>query len=115
MAMWWKRSRIAIKGQYLDKVQIRRQSTTSDSISYLPFPAHRHWAHVEGKRVTQAAAVVKLFADGILSAVGARDVDIEVGGEKMGRCLLEAVESGERKGLDRMIVLRFRRLSEAWA
>lgn len=117
--MWWQRTlpRITIKGLYLDKLQIHRQSTNSDSIYYLPFPAHRRWAHVEGNRVTvcgQDATVVELFAGGILRAVGRRDADIEVGGEKMGRCLLAAVESGESNGLDRMITLRFRRLSEAW-
>ena len=119
-AMWGKRPhpRIAIEGQYLDEVQIRLAKCYPNSTSYLSFPAHRHWARVEGKRVTvyaQAAAVVKLFADGILSAVGGRDVVIEVGGEKIGRCLLEAVESDERNGVDDVIVLHFRRLSEARA
>jgi hypothetical protein len=60
-----------------------------------------------------APAVVQLFADGILPAVGGRDVVIEVDGDKIGPCLLEAVESGEQKGLDDIIVLRFQSLSDA--
>ena len=123
MARWWKRfhPRIANEGQYLDEVQIRRAKRYPNSIScvsYVRFPAQRRWARVEGKRVTvcaQAAAVVKHFADGILPAVDGRDVVIEVGGEKIERCLLEAVESGEWNGLDDIIVLRFRRPSEARA
>jgi len=108
--------RIAIGSQYLDEVRIRCAERHPYSVSYLTFPAHRHWARVEGERVTvcaQAAAVVQLFADGILPAVGARDVVIEVDGDKIGPCLLEAVESGERNGLDDIIVLRFQSLSDA--
>jgi hypothetical protein len=40
-------------------------------------------------------------------------VVIEVDGDKIGPCLLEAVESDERNGLDDMIVLRFQSLSDA--
>lgn len=69
--------RIAIGGQYLDEVRIRCAEPYPYPVSYLSFPAHRHWARVEGERVTvcaQAAAVVQLFADGILPAVGDRAV-----------------------------------------
>jgi hypothetical protein len=108
--------RIAIRGQYLDEVRIRCAERHPYPVSYLTFPAHRHWARVEGERVTvcaQAAAVVQLFADGILPAVGGLDVVIEVDGDKIGPCLLEAVESDERNGLDDIIVLRFQSLSDA--
>ena len=108
--------RIAIGGQYLDEVRIRCAERHPYPLSYLTFPAHRHWARVEDKRVTvcaQAAVVVQLFADGILPAVDGRDVVIEVDGDKIGPCLLEAVESGERNGLDDIIVLRFQSLSDA--
>jgi len=42
-------------------------------------------------------------------------VVIEVGGGKIWQRLREAVESGESKGLDDMIVLRLQRLSVARA
>lgn len=41
---------------------------------------------------------MKLFADGILSAVGKHPVAIELGGQAIAPCLLESVESGERNG-----------------
>ena len=46
---------------------------------------------------------------------GRADVVIEVGGGKIWQRLREAVESGESKGLDDMIVLRLQRLSVARA
>jgi hypothetical protein len=70
---------------------------------------------VEGDRITvsaQAAAVVKLFADGVLPAGNARAVRIEVSGREIGPCLLESVESGDRSAIDDMIVLHFRRAGE---
>jgi hypothetical protein len=107
--------RIAIDGKYLDEVQIRQaEPYAPHAVCYLSFPAHRHWAQLKGDRVTvsaQAPTVVALFADGVLPAVGGRTVVVEVGGEKIGPCLLEAVESGERNGVDDVIVLRFRRSS----
>jgi hypothetical protein len=108
------RPRIAIRGQYLDEVRIRCAERHPYPVSYLTFPVHRHWARVGGEPVTVcAAAVVQLFADGILPAVGGGDVVIEVDGDKIGPCLLEAVESGEQKALDVIIVLRFQSLADA--
>jgi len=107
--------RIAIDGKYLDEVQIREaEPYAPNAVCYLSFPADRHWAERKGDRVSvsaQAATVVKLFADGVLPEVGGRTVVGEVGGEKIGPCLLEAVESGERNGVDDVIVLRFHRSS----
>ena len=63
----------------------------------------------------QAAAVVQLFGDGILLPVGECDAVIELGSEKTEARFFEAVESGERNGLDDIIVLRFSCLPEARA
>jgi hypothetical protein len=108
--------RIAIEGKYLDEVRIRQAKPYEPNcVSYLSFPASRHWAEVKSERVTvsaQAATVGKLFADDVLPAVGGRAVVVEASGEKIGPCLLEAVESGETNPVDDMIVLCFRRSSE---
>jgi hypothetical protein len=107
--------RIAIEGRYLDEVKIRQANMYATSpIAYVSFPARRHWARAEGDDVTlsaQAATVVKLFADGVLPALGGRSVAVEVGG-RIHRCILEAVELGATGAVDDMIVLRFRRSDE---
>lgn len=108
--------RIAIGGRYLDEVCIRQTPQFAQrSLSYLCFPASRHWARVDGERVTisaQAATVVQLFADAVLPPVGACTVVLEIGGRSLGPCRLESVESGETSAVDDMIVLRFRRTPE---
>jgi hypothetical protein len=107
-------ARIAIEGRYLDEVKIRQANMyATGPIAYVSFPAERHWARAEGVDVTvsaQAATVVKLFADGVLPALGGRCVAVEVGG-RTHVCMLEAVELGAGD----MIVLRFRRSDEGEA
>jgi hypothetical protein len=109
--------RIAIRAKYLDEVRIRQADQCAPgSVSYLSFPAHRHWARIVGDRIiigAQAATVVQLFADGVLPAVGGRGVPVEVGNRKFGGCVLESIESGKRSAVDDIIVLRFRCQEEA--
>lgn len=108
--------RIAIAGRYLDEVRIRQtRSYEPGCVSYLSFPASRHWVRVEGDCITvsaQAATVVQLFADGALPPIGAGAVPLKVAGRDVGPCRLESVESGETSAVDDMIVLRFRQASE---
>lgn len=104
--------RIAIGGRYLDEAQIRQATRHAASpVAYLSFPAQRHWAQIDGDHVTisaQAQTVVTLFADGVLPSLGGRAVAVEVGGQQLGPCTLESVESGATNAGDDMIVLRFR-------
>jgi hypothetical protein len=108
--------RIAIGGDCLDEVRIRQARwDVPGSVSYPSFPAHRHRARIEGYHVlvtTQAAAVVKLFADGVLPAIGVRAVTVTVGSHQLGPCLLEAVETGDATPIDTTIALRFLRVGE---
>ncbi len=100
-------------GKCLDEVRIRQTRTDmAGSLSYLSFPAHRHRASVEPDHLvvsTQAATVVQLFADGVLAPVGGRAVTVQIGGQELGPCLLEAVETDGASPLDMTIILRFRR------
>jgi hypothetical protein len=108
--------RIALGGKYLDEVRIpQARWDVPGSVSCLSFPAHRHRARIEGYHVvvtTQAAAVVKLFADGVLPPIGVRAVTVTVGSHQLGPCLLEAVETGDATPIDAKIALRFRRVGE---
>lgn len=105
------RVRIAIGGRFLDEVGIRQIRTdTPDMLSYLSFPVHRHRASVEPDHLvvsTQAATVVKLFAEGVLVPIRGPAVTVQIGGQE-GPCLLEAVESEGASPLDTTIILRFR-------
>ena len=66
---------IVIGGRCLDEVHIRQSRTDlANTLSYLSFPAHRHWASVEADHLvvsTQAATVVQLFAEGVLAPIAA--------------------------------------------
>ncbi len=105
--------RIAIGGRYLDEVRIRQARTDMPgTLSSLSFPAHRHQASVEADHLvvsTQAAAVVQLFAEGVLVPIGGTAVTVQIGGQEFGPCLLEAVETDAASPLDTTILLRFRR------
>ncbi len=93
---------------------LERRFVLPNCVCYLSFAAYRHWAQVKGERVAlaaQATTIAKLFAD----AVGGRTAVVEVGGEKIDPCILEAVESGETDGVEDMIVLRLHRSSKAGA
>lgn len=90
-----------------------RQTRTdmAGTLSTLSFPAHRHRASVEADHLivsTQAATVVQLFAEGVLVPIGGPAVTVQIGGQKLGPCLLEAVETDGASPLDTRIVLRFR-------
>jgi hypothetical protein len=105
--------RISLGGKYLDETQIRQaRPCEARTISFLSFPAHRHWASVTKQRVTisaQAASVVQLYATGILPPIGGPAIALEVDGVALGEWVLDAVESGETSAIDDMIVLQFRR------
>lgn len=106
--------RIAIGGRCLDEVRIcqARWTDTAGTLSYLSFPAHRHRASVEPDHLvvsTQAATVVQLFAEGVLVPIGGPDVTVQIGGQELGPCRLEAVETDGASPLGSTIILRFRR------
>lgn len=105
--------RIAIAGNYLDEVQIRHaRRDAPGSLSYLSFPAYRHWAQVEEGHLlvsAQAPTVVQLFADRVLAPIGGPPVTVTIDDQELGPCLLEAVEADGTSPFDNSIVLRFRR------
>lgn len=104
-------TQIAIGGRRLDEVRIRQARTDmAGTLSYLSFPAHRHRASVDADHLvvsTQAVTVVQLFAEGVLGPVGGPAVRVQVGGQELGPCLLEAVETEARSASDTTIILRF--------
>jgi len=99
--------RIAIGGQFLDEVRIRISAT-----SYLGFPVEEHRGEVGGDgRVTihtKMPAVVELFAQGRLTAVGGAPVDIMVGGKALGPMVLAEVRGVEEGGRYDIVALIFR-------
>lgn len=105
--------RIAIGGRWLDEVRIRQARTDmAGTWSYFSFPAHRHRASVEPDHLlvsTQAATALQLFAEGTLVPIGGPAVTVQIGGQELGPCLLEAVETDDASPLDTTIILRFRR------
>ncbi len=104
---------IAIGGRHLDEVRIRQNRTDmAGTLSFLSFPAHRHWASVEPDHLvvsTQAATVVQLFAESVLAPMGGPSVTVQIGSKEFGTCMLEAVETDGVNTLDTTIILRFRR------
>lgn len=107
-------ARIAIGGRRLDEVRIRQARTDMPpgTLSYLCFPAHHHRASVEADHLvvsTQAVTVVQLFAEGVLGPVGGPAVRVQVGGQELGACLLEAVETDAASASGATIILRFGR------
>jgi hypothetical protein len=109
--------RIAVGDTYLHDVRIRLGKRYGPgSVSYLSFHASRHWASVAKERVTISApapTVVQLYASGILPPIGSRAIALEMDGQALGEWFLESVESGETSAVDDMIVLQFRRVTEA--
>ena len=82
------------------------------SVSTLSFPLHRHRASVEADHLfvsTHAPTVVQFFAEGVLLPIGGPAVTVQIGGQELGPCLLEAVDTDGASPLDTMVVLRFRR------
>ena len=82
------------------------------SLSYLSFPAQHHRASVEPDHLvvsTQAATVVQLFAEGVLAPVCGPAVTVQIGGQELEPCLLEAVETDGASFLHTTTILRFRR------
>jgi hypothetical protein len=108
--------RIALGGIYLEEVQIRHAMPYQPGyVSYLSFPANRHWASVTKERVTvsaQAPSVVQLYATGILPPIGSRAIALEVDGKPLGDWVLDSVESGATSAVDDMIVLHFHEVPE---
>lgn len=104
---------IAIGGRCLDEVRVRQSRTDiAGTRSHLSFPAHRHRAWLEPDHLvvsTQAATVVQLFAEGVLPAIGGPAVAVQISGQELGACLLEAVETDTASPSGTTIILRFGR------
>ncbi len=100
--------RLAIGGQFLDEVSIRRSAT-----SFLSFPVERHRGVVADDGVvtihTMMPTIVELFAEGVLKPIGAAPVDIAVGGKQLGPMVLSELRCEGERGRDDGVVLVFRR------
>ena len=99
--------RVAIGGQFLDETQIRLSAT-----SFLGFPVESHRGEVGGDGVvkirSKMPAVVALFAQGRLSAVGGAPVEVMVGGKNLGPMVLVEVSCAENGGHHDVAMLVFR-------
>ena len=99
--------RIAIGGQFLDEVNIRRSAP-----AFLSFPVDNHHGEIGGDGVVTIHAkmptIVELFAEGALTPVGGAPADVMVAGKKLGPMVLAEVRCTGGGGHHDIVVLVFR-------
>lgn len=99
--------RIAIGGQFLDKVRIRLSANT-----LLSFPLPKHRGEVSGDGnvtiYTKMPTAVSLFAEGVLQPVGGDPVELVVSGKKLFPMVLAEVRCSDYAGNHDTAILVFK-------
>lgn len=100
--------RISIGGAFLDEVRIRLGPTSSLSF---PVENHRGQIGVDGVATIRAQmpTVAQLFAEGRLTAIGGRPVEVKIGATDLGLMVLRELQCGGDSGRNDVAVLVFAR------
>lgn len=98
--------RISIGGAFLDEVRIRLDATSSLSF---PVENHRGEIGVDGGATIRAQmpTVAQLFAEGRLSEIGGRPVEVRIGATNLGTMVLRELHCGRESGRSDVAVLVF--------
>ena len=106
-----KSPRIRIDGVFLDEVQtLIHRDHEANVVSYSSLPAHRHGVVAEGAAVvvrTQAVTALQLYHDGVLPGDALRGVDLAVGGETLGRFVVDSLRCARDRRSGAHVLLRF--------
>jgi len=103
--------RIGIDGVFLDDVRTRvHYDREANVVSYTSLPAHRHGVLADGAAVvvrTQAVTALQLYHDGVLPGDAVRGVDLAVGGETLGRFVVDSLRCARDRKSGQHVLLRF--------